>query len=76
MKKTTTTVTQGQSLIPSREFWRALFVVFEYYLAAEVADFQLLGRDIRPPKDVWKSLQFLDSCLDLAVTEGWVEDPH
>jgi hypothetical protein len=68
------TKTQSQLLVPTKDFWRALLVVYNYYLVEEIA--RPYERADRPPRHVQDSLRFLDCCLDLAISEGWMNDAH
>ena len=66
----------SQPAIPTSELWRALLEIYNHYLRSELADYRYLPDVIRPPRRVREAVEILDCWLDMAVSEGWLEEAH
>lgn len=74
METDNTQPTTGQPPLPTSELWRALLIIFNRYLALELAVYRMYPEDKQPPRPVIEAIQLLDCWLDSAIHDGWLED--
>ena len=66
----------GQPPLPTRELWRALLDIHKYYLLDKLAPHVPEPDGHRRPRRVQEALWLLDCWLDIAVSEGWMDEAH
>ena len=66
----------GQPPLPTRELWWALLEVYRHYLIDKLPWYVPIPDAVRPPRRIQEALWLLDCWLDIAVSEGWVEEAH
>jgi hypothetical protein len=62
-----------QPRLPSRPLWRALLVIYNYYILEQIGRFRFDAQIEGVPAEVVEAARLLDCWLDIAMDEGWCD---